>query len=101
MELEPKNLNIPLTKRSWFPLQIGLAAMVVGWLWHRPGTIAEGIVSAVLGGAGVWFFLASPLVIKFGSHRNILVRWITLLFAIVGLSIYMQKVIPYAHSLVR
>jgi hypothetical protein len=100
MEIEPNNLNIPLSKRSWFPLQIGLAAMVVGWLWHRPETLAKGLVSCVLGGAGIWLFLASPLVIKFGSHKNIVVRCMTILVTIVGLSTYMKKVIPYVHGLV-
>lgn len=100
MESPIKGLNIPLQKRNWFPLLIAPGSVMVGWLWHRPTSLAPILASCIVSGAAVWFFLASPVVVRFGTHRNILVRVVTLLFALVGLTVFMQKVVPYLHGLV-
>lgn len=100
MELEPKSLNIPLRKRSWSSLQIAAGAMLVGWLWHRPTEFPLVLVSCFLGGAAVWLCLASPFVLRGGTHRVPLARGITIVLAVAGLVFFMQKVMPYAHKLV-
>ena len=100
MDLEPKNLNIPLQKRSWFAWQIAVGSMLVGWLWHRPTEVPQILVSCLLGGAGAWFFLASPVLQKFVSHRSPLVRGIATLLALAGFFFFMSELVPYAHKLV-
>jgi hypothetical protein len=101
MELEPKSLNVPLHKRSWFPLQMALACMLVGWLWHKPTGIAEVLVSCLLGGIAAWLFLASPFVIKLGHHRIPLVRGATVIVAVVAYVAFMQNVVPYVLTLIK
>jgi hypothetical protein len=100
VDLEPKNLNIPLQKRSWFAWQIAAGSMLVGWLWHRPTELPQILVSCLLGGAGTWFFLASPVVLMFGSHRSPLIRGIAVLLAVASFVLFMSEVVPYAHKLV-
>lgn len=100
MEIEPKNLDIPLQKRSWFPQQIAVGAFVVAWLWHRPIELAQIVVSCVIGGSGVWFFLASPIMLKLGTHEVLLVRGLAMLAAVGGLVLFMSEVVPHVHKLV-
>ena len=100
VELEPQSLNIPLRRRSWFSLKIAAGSMVVGWLWHRPAEFPQILVSCLVGGAGVWFFLASPLIWKLGTHRMPIIRGISVILAVGGVVTFMAKVVPYVHGLV-
>jgi len=100
MDWPNKGLNIPLHKRNWLPLWTALGSIFVGWLYHRPTTLGPIFVSCIVGGAAVWILFASPIVIRFGTHQNILVRVLTLLFAIVGLVVFMRNVITYLHGVV-
>ena len=100
VELAPQSLNIPLRRRSWSPLKIAAVSMLVGWLWHRPMELAQILVSCLLGGAGVWSFLASPLIWRLITHRIPIVRGISVILAVGGVVTFMTKVVPYIHGLV-
>jgi hypothetical protein len=100
MQSPMRELSVPFRKRSWFQVQLAVGSMLIGWLWHRPTENAQIVISCLLGGLAVWFFLASPVVWYFGNHRIPIVRAITFVVAVVGLVFFMRTIIPYVHGLV-
>lgn len=96
-----RGLGLPLYRRSWSNLKIVIGSIIVAWLWHRPTDVAAIAVSCLLGGLAVWFFMASPLVWKYLTHRIPVVRGITLAVVVICLVAFMRTVIPYVHGIVR
>ena len=100
MKLEPRNLNLPLYRRSWTPLRLVLLAGAVGWLLHRPTNMPDAAVSVVAGGAAIWLALASPVSWYFWSHRSRIMRGMWFVAAVAGLIWLKRTALPYLHALV-
>lgn len=98
MEIEPPNLGVPLYRRDrakiWQPVMAGVAA----WLWHRPTNIPDTAISFLVGGAFLWFVLASGFSYRIGHHRIPIVRGVWLVGGILGIVGFMRYVIPFLHT---
>ena len=101
MQSPLQGLNVPLYRRNWSRLRLVAGCIFVGWLWHRPTELRQIAASCMLGGLAVWFFMASPIVWHFATHRVPVIRGITVALAVFGLVEFMRSVIPYVHRLVQ
>jgi hypothetical protein len=97
MELEPKNLGIPLYRRNWSALWFVLASAGIAWMWHRPTTFPAIVISCLVGGSAIWVFLG-PGLNQVREHRSIVVRACCFVGSVVGVVIVMRYVVPWLHS---
>lgn len=97
MSIEPRNLGIPLYKRSWTRVWFVAAAAGLGWLWHRPTNIPDSAVSFLVGGGVLWFVLASPVSYRLLNHHVLIVRGLWYIAAVALVLWTMSTVVPYLH----
>ena len=94
MELEPKNLSIPLYKRDWSKVWMPFASIGVAWLFRRPTETLDVIVTCLLGGLTIWLTLGPGLsALKY--HRSRIVQIATSIGCIISCVFVMRSVIPW------
>jgi hypothetical protein len=99
MELEPRNLNIPLYRRDWNGLWFVLASAALAWLWHKPTQLPTIAISCVVGGFAFWLALG-PGLNRFKYHDSAIVQWATLVVSVAGVLFVMWWFVPLLHSYV-
>lgn len=99
MMLEPRNLNIPLYKRTWTRAWFVVASGAIGWLWHRPMNVPDAAVSIVVGGGLLWLAFASPFSQRLFQHHVPIVRGIWFVLSIVIVVWAMIVAVPHLHPL--
>jgi hypothetical protein len=73
-----------------------LLAPLVGWLSFRRTDLIGILVTALLGGALLWFFLTSPPIVAFSRSRSLLIQWLGVVVAVAGVVVSLKYAIPYA-----
>ena len=95
MDIEPKNLNIPLHKRHWTGDLLWIAASVaVAWSFRRPAEPLDLFLTCVLGGATVAMTFG-PFLNKFRRHRFWVVSVLASLASLVLCVFVLRTLIPW------
>jgi len=76
-----------------------LLSLFVGWLCNRSYELLPGLISVFFGGAVVWFFLASPFMYRYYTHKLTFIRYISMGIAIVLFLTLQRTVIPWLNQL--
>ena len=99
MELEPRNLGIPLYRRDRSAWWFALACAGCGWLWHKPTHFAQILVSCVVGGAAFWLSIG-PGLNQLKYHASRLVRAFFFVSSVALVVAVMKYLVPPLHACV-
>ncbi len=98
MELEPKDLGIPLYPRRRAPsLWLGVVCAFLAWLWHRPTEWAAIAVSCGVGGLILWGALEAGWR-RAPRRGSALARWARPLGAGLVAVLAMTWLVPFLHQ---
>ena len=71
MDIEQRNLNIPLKRRRWMStLKILVATGVCAWLWHTPNELHAVLITLLLGAPALWVGFGPAFVPRKYHHRR-------------------------------
>ena len=76
-----------------------LLSLFVGWLCNRSYELLPALISVFFGGAVVWFFLASPFMYRYYTHKLTVIRYISMGIGIVLFLTLQRTAIPWLNQL--
>ena len=98
MNLEPRNLNLPLHKRSWSWLWFVIASFALAVLIVRPSLPAQWLVTVSLVVPTVWLVFVGPSSLYYWqlNHRFSLAGWAVMAIQLALFFFVVSYVVPRA-----
>ena len=100
MELEPKNLGIPLYKRDKSKLWFALASVALAFLYRKPSQPLDIALTATIGGLTIWLAIG-PGLVGLKAHRSPLVQGVVFLLCVIGSTFVLDRGIPWLITLLK
>jgi hypothetical protein len=100
MDIEPRSLDIPLRKRSWFPLKFAVGCVVVAAVAVRHSRASQWLAAILVLAPVFWLaFGGSSLVRQFHSRASPVGQAVVFALNIAFLILVIWYVVPWAVSL--
>ena len=91
--------NVNSKMKTNFLISSILLSLFVGWLCNRSYELLPALISVFLGGAVVWFFLASPFMYRYYTHKLTVIRYISMGIGIALFLTLQRTAIPWLNQL--